>query len=410
MQTNQSSSTVQVDRGERTVLDAAEAALDAYTRQANPGGGFEDPGPLVVAAMLAEAAPPGAPRPVPEAVVAWLSRCKGSTYYANLGVTGGMAGFVLGLQRAALTWPEFGRIAATMRTRLVEAAAELPWRRDQVGWNDYDLISGPSGTLAVLAADPTCVTEECAPLVEHLVWLCDGADLPRLRVGQYQDEELRRFNHGRINAGIGHGVPGVVAGLRAAADAGALSAAGFDALRRTADWVVRQSFVDSRGVQSWGSLGLHDDADLRAKLAGHASRRQAWCYGNPGITWALWEAGRVLEDQALMEFASAAAGSFLAVYDDDAYLDHKYPDRIGICHGAAGLLLVFDAFDRYAGLPGAARLRDHLAHFLQERLDELVVGTETSMSLLAGVPGAIASLLSYRRADDRQWLSGFGLR
>lgn len=392
-----------------SVLDAADAVLEAYLCRSGPGDGpFEDPGVLVVAAMWARATGSGAPRPVPEAVTAWVRRCRGGA--GNLGVSGGgMAGFVLGLARAAMTWPEFGATAGRMRSRLVAAAGRRPWRRAEVGWEDYDLITGPSGTLAVLASDPACTPAECAPLVDHLVGLC-GGDLSGLRIGQYRDEPLRGFNTGRINAGAGHGVPGIAAGLRAAADAGALPAAGFDALRRLAGWLVDQSFVDSRGVRSWPSTGWDDpDTGFRATPARHASRRQAWCYGNPGVAWTIWEIGRVLEDPELMAFAFDAAGSFLAAYDDGYYLDDGYPDRVGICHGAAGLLLIFDAFARYAQLPGASRLRDHLARFLTERLGELVVGPQTDLSLLAGATGVVAALLS-GDGDDRGWLAGFGLR
>jgi hypothetical protein len=388
---------------------AADALLDAYTARSGPGGGpFEDPGVLVVAAMAADAGPPGAPRPVPEAVRAWLARCRGGA--GHLGVSGGgMAGFVLALTRASSTWPELAPTAATMRTRLAGAAARAPWRRDQVGWDDYDLISGPAGTLAVLAADPAGSPADCAPIADHLTALCGTADLAGLRVGQYRDDLLRGFNFGRVNAGIGHGAPGVAVGLRAAADAGALTAAGADALRRLTGWLVEQSYLDGRGVRSWPSTGRPGHRP-DAAAARHVSRRQAWCYGNPGIAWALWEAARVLDDPELTGFAADAAGSFLAAYDDDLYLDDRYPDRVGICHGAAGLLLVLDAFDRYAELPGAGQLSEHLARFLADRLDRLVHGPATDLSLLAGAAGVVATLLSHHRSDDRRWLAAFGLR
>lgn len=405
MLTNQNTTT--------NVLDAAEAVLTAYTRRSGPGDGpFEDPGVLVLAAMWAQAAGSGAPRPMPDAATAWVGRCRGGA--GHLGVSGGgMAGFVLGLREASTAWPELAPTAARMRTRLVDAAARRPWRRAEVGWEDYDLIQGPSGTLAVLASDPAGTPEDCAPLIEHLVEL-SGGDLSGLRVGQYQGEPLRGFNTGRINVGVGHGVPGVVIGLRTAADAGVLPAAGFDALGRLADWLVGQSFVDARGVRSWPSAGLdNDDTEIRARLTRHASRRQAWCYGNPGVAWTIWEAGRVLADPELMAFALDAAGSFLAAYDG-SYLDDDYPDQVGICHGAAGLLLIFDAFARYAQLSGAAQLRDHLADFLQERLeqrlDDLVQGSPSDLSLLAGAAGAVATLLTCLRDGGRGWMAAFGLR
>jgi hypothetical protein len=399
---------------------AAEAVLRRYARHVHAGreplDGFEDPGPLLVAALLS--ARPGAGAaldsgsPAAAAARTWLAASRGRA--AHLGVSGrGLAGFVLALRQAATVWPMLRPLAVRARGQLVAQAELRPWHREPVSWPDYDLITGASGTLLTLAADPDCVPADCAATVAHLVGLSAAVGLPGLRLGRHRDDELIGWNYGRVNCGMGHGAPGVAAALCGAADAGALPPEGVEALRNVTSWLAGQSFVDARGVRTWPAGGF-DAAGRPGAGAGapHAARRQAWCYGTPGNSWTLWEAGRVLGDPGLTALAEQAAGSFIAAYDDDFYLDEDYPDRVGICHGAAGLLLIFDAFARYAGLPGAAALAEHLAGFLVARLDRIVAGQDADPTLLSGAGGVVAALLTYHGggAGGRPWLAAFGLR
>jgi hypothetical protein len=392
------------------VRDAAVGVLEAYVNTPGADGpsgwGFEDPGPLLVAALLADGGDVQSDPLLYRTVKAWLSGSGRNT--GNLGLCGrGMAGFVLALAQASSVWPVLREPASGARARLVALSAEAPWRRRDVGWEDYDLILGPSGTLASLAADPACTASECAPTADHLIRLCVDEDLGGLRLGRHQGDGLRDFNVGRVNCGIGHGAPGVMAGLQVAARAGALPDGGLDALRRLATWLTRQSFVDPRGLLTWPTA----ERDLAGDRAvGRAAQRQAWCYGTPGIAWTLWEAAQALDDPALEALAMEAARTFLAAYDDDFYLIGAYPHHVGICHGAAGVLLTFDAFDRFAGLPGAAALRDHLAGYLHQRLEHMVRLAADELTMLSGASGVVAALLTYGRDGGRQWLQGFGLR
>jgi hypothetical protein len=81
-----------------------------------------------------------------------------------------------------------------------------------------------------------------------------------------------------------------------------------------------------------------------------------------------------------------------------------------MCHGAAGTMMVFDAFHRYAELPGALGLRDHLADVLDSRLDEIVDATDGDTTLFSGSAGALTALLTVRHDTGRLWLRAFGLR
>ncbi|MFC0539958.1 lanthionine synthetase LanC family protein [Kutzneria chonburiensis] len=137
-------------------------------------------------------------------------------------------------------------------------------------------------------------------------------------------------------------------------------------------WLLKQSFVDQQ--------------------------RQGWCYGIPGIAWALWTAGARTEAVRLVRILCQTFDPELNLYGEPA-------DRLGICHGAAGVLLIADAFAR-EGVSGAKVLSDLMQTYLVERLD-LVAGLDDT--LLRGGSGVLAALLTVRGAD-RRWLRCLGLR
>jgi lantibiotic biosynthesis protein len=386
--------------GAATVRAAAEGVIDAFAALTAKPDAAGDIGPVVLAAALAtgRAGPvPADDTPLGRALVVWLQQLRSPAHPGLLG--GGTAGRLLGLRIAATSWPRLGHLAAAVRTRLRTYVAASPWASTDVGWPDYDLVTGPAGILLAFAADPAVDASGTAPLVAHLARLCAENDLRGLRVGQYRDDELRGWNHGRINMGLAHGVPGVAAALCASGYAGTPMEVIERPLRRLTSRMVAESYADARGVVSWavGSPGPRPAPQ-------HACRRQAWCYGCPGNAWTLWEAGRLLGEPDLQAFASQAAVSFISAYDDDFYVD-----GLDICHGAAGLLAVLDAFTRHTPVPGAAALRDHLAGFLTDRLDAIAELASRDCSLQSGASGVIMALFA-ADGGDRRWLAALGLR
>jgi class I lanthipeptide synthase len=383
-----------------TVRATAGQVLDSFTSSAVKVCAPGDIGPAVLAAGLATgpAGPlPTGDTPAGRALVTWLRQIQGPAHLGLLG--GGTAGRLLALRIAATAWPRLGSLTEAVRTRLRAHVAASTWASTDVGWSDYDLVAGPAGILLAFAADPAIDASGSSHLVAHLTRLGAEDDLRGLRVGQYQDDELRGWNRGRINMGLAHGLPGVAAALCAAACAGSPVEVIERPLRRLTSLMIAESYVDARGVVSWppGSPGPRPAPQ-------EAHRRQAWCYGCPGNAWTLWEASKLLGEPGIQAFASRAAASFISAYDDDFYLD-----GLDICHGAAGLLAVFDAFARHTSVPGAAALRDHLAGFLTDRLDAIAELASRDCSLQSGASGVIMALLA-ADGGDRRWLAALGLR
>ncbi|MEV5981804.1 lanthionine synthetase LanC family protein [Streptomyces sp. NPDC052114] len=355
-----------------------------------------DFGPAVLAALTASASSSGTPpprdAPASRAVAAWLRQLRhGCTHPGLFGW--GLGGYLLGLRTAASVWPALGGLAGTAFRELAGVAGR--WHTRDLAWYDYDVVTGAAGTVLALAADPSCTQDDLTHAVGHLTALCDGGELSGLRVGRYKGEEMRGWNHGRVNSGAAHGAAGVALALCRAADTAGLTPQLTLSLDHLASWYLSRYESGVRGIVVWPPAG---------NLAHLPSRPLTWCYGTPGIAWALWETGRILDDAPLREFALHVAASFLRGYDDEA----DRPD-LSLCHGLPGLALVCDAFDRHARLPGAAALRDRLVGRVLERLEEVVELGERDCTLLTGATGACAALLTLE-TGDRTWLPAFGLR
>ncbi|MEV0386459.1 lanthionine synthetase LanC family protein [Nonomuraea sp. NPDC050643] len=393
------------------VRAAAERLLETYTAAADPARSLpdqdqiarearalSDSGPAILATLLAGPERPASDSAAGRALAAWLRGFRRPAPHVGLHGCGATAR-MFSLRIASATWPRLAQPLARQRDMLSGHIAGGPWRTEQVGWSDYDLITGAAGVLVAFAADPDADAAARAPLVAHLTRLCEGAELGRLRVGQYLDDHLRGWNYGRINLGLAHGLPGILAALTATADVDGLGGEARDVVRRLADRLVAESYTDGRGVITWPFGTRRLDGHRASRGNG---RRQAWCYGGPGNAWVLWEAARVLEDDELGAFAVESARSFLNAYDDAFYLD-----SLGICHGAAGLMLVYDAFARHTPLTEAAKLADHLAGHLRDSLD--AVADLGDMWLQGGSTGVLAALLTVE-GGDRRWLAALALR
>lgn len=188
---------------------------------------------------------------------------------------------------------------------------------------------------------------------------------------------------------------------RAGSDRDAVAAA----LGGLARWLAAEAYRDDRGILTWPTAG-----GMGPPARSHP--RQAWCCGCPGAAWALWEAGTAPGGPgcAFAALGAAAMRSLCENYDEDFHLcGDTASDRLGVCHGAAGVLAVADAFVRHAGLVEAGALRRRLAARLRRHGDEVAELARTDVSLLTGASGVLAALRTASGAA-RGWLPVIGLR
>lgn len=198
---------------------------------------------------------------------------------------------------------------------------------------DHDLVSGLVGFGVYACERLPGVTAWAAldRIVTRLGNLADedGAGARWFTPARRLSPAPRRLSPaGHWDLGMAHGAAGVVAFLAHARAAGADGPTADDLVGLAAEWLVRQQLPP--GSPSRYSPWLAPDQPPRPA-------RSAWCYGDPGVAVALLAAGR--RDDAVEVARAAATRPVESCGVVDA----------GICHGAAGLLHVFNRLHQETG-------------------------------------------------------------
>ncbi|MFI9722224.1 lanthionine synthetase C family protein [Streptomyces sp. NPDC052396] len=258
------------------------------------------------------------------------------------------------------------------------ARALARWERQRrpqdgacVSIGTYDAISGLAGLGAHLLDDP-CRFGVLAEVLTTLTGLTaplrvNGRVLPGWWTAQFQEGLApATVETGHANAGLAHGVPGPLALLALAREAGVTVPGQDAAIQVLARWLmdIRQDGEDGPWWPRTMVLGPGGEVVPRESAPG----RPSWCYGTAGIARALYLAGRALDSAEWREAAVAALRAALS----GARRAHGGPaaDRLkdaGLCHGWSGLL---QAAWRMADDTGDPVLRAQLP-WLAERVLEL---------------------------------------
>jgi len=199
-------------------------------------------------------------------------------------------------------------------------------------WAGYDLISGPAGIGRVLLAACLAGHHAAEPglnamLTTLTVMITSPARRPGWWIPAQPEQPTRLHPSGEAATGMAHGIAGPLAFLAAGHEAGYSTDGQAAAIRTAAAWLVR-----------WRTGGCWPPAITGDELASGIpdpmpGRRDAWCYGAPGISAALALASRALDDDALARASQEAIASLASrpasTWDADGP---------ALCHGHAGVL------------------------------------------------------------------------
>ena len=142
------------------------------------------------------------------------------------------------------------------------------------------------------------------------------------------------------------------------------------------------------------------------------SGRLAWCYGDIGVAISLWHAGQALKDDHLLKKAREILISSSRRRKPD---ETKVVD-VGICHGAAGLMHMYQYMYEQTG---ATELKEAADYWCQQTLD-MAIHTQgyagymqkrgdtenpwvAELSLLEGIAGIGLSIIAYLSPNTSQW-------
>lgn len=296
---------------------------------------------------------------------------------------GGMAG--LGWVAAHVT-DDAGELLNIVDASLARTLDVACWDRD------YDLIGGLVGIgVYLLERQSPLLTRvldhleaTCVRIGDAIAWFTTAQLMPPNQRGLWPD--------GHFNCGLAHGVPGVLALLaRIVEQTGDPRAA--DLGRGAARWIWEQRLPASAASAFPG-------------IASGPASRTAWCYGDPGVTLALWRAERAFgsrEDEAL-ELAAAWLRRSVDVNDAD------------LCHGSTGLAQIAARMFHATADP---RFRDAAIRWLDHAESQRVAGAglagyrthlvvgptrwRTSARFLDGVAGVGLALLAAISPIEPAW-------
>lgn len=302
----------------------------------------------------------------------------------------GLFGGVLGATWiAAHIADEVDDLVALVDAAVLEALSIASWQ------GPYDLMSGLVGYAVYFAdRDDAAANAALARIVDHLVEL--GEPTPagttwHTRPELLPEHQRRTFPTGYYNCGMAHGVAGIVAVLAKIAarpDAPPATRALHHEAKR---WLLAQR------------LGAAGFPDMFANDSPSPSRT-AWCYGDPGVTLALWRGDSAHDD--LDEITQR----WMQRSPDEA----KVVDA-GLCHGAAGLAHIcnrlYHATGRIAYRDAA---RSWFAHTLALRVPDAGIAGfraynprsaswSAEPSLLEGAVGIGLALLAALTPIEPEW-------
>jgi hypothetical protein len=277
---------------------------------------------------------------------------------------------------------------------------------------DYDVVGGLAGLgLYTLDRLPRPAAAEClSRVVDRLATLAEprgGGVTLHTPPARLLSQTAAVYPRGYYNLGVAHGVPGVLPLLAAACAAGVARARPL--LDGMVAWALAQELPEGAGSR-FPTLLTPDQAPADA-----APSRAAWCYGDPGIAaallWAARTAGEPAWEAAALRVAQAAA---------QRSLDSAGVRDAGLCHGSAGLGLLFNRLYQATGedtlreaarawyeqtlAPGLRRPGEGVAGYLSwgPRPDG-TGGWIAERGLLTGAAGVGLSLLAAVSPIEPRW-------
>ncbi|WP_082526870.1 lanthionine synthetase LanC family protein [Kitasatospora sp. MBT63] len=295
-----------------------------------------------------------------------------------------------------------GRAAAWLAAR-AQGLAEHQTTRLLAGcigtvWGVYDTIKGLAGIGRVLLAAVQLGIAEADPgltaaLTALTTLITTAGDAGRPGWWVRAEEHVLAVPgtlppSGTANTGAAHGIAGPLSLLALAHQAGISVPDQEQAIATAAHWLLNWAAPGP----SWPPYVSGDDlAQLpdAERLAAAPGRRDAWCYGTPGIATALHHTGRALADPVLLALARSALDALAR--RPPATWDTTGP---GLCHGSAGVLEVAVRLDHRPLADAAAR---HTANTFHK--------AGSDIGFLTGRAGAALALATHHRplAQQVQW-------
>ncbi|MEK3731966.1 MULTISPECIES: lanthionine synthetase C family protein [unclassified Paenibacillus] len=302
----------------------------------------------------------------------------------------------------------------------LQACSELAKQKNGVPVQTFDTISGASGLGRYLLKN--CAAPHLAPLIEPLLQFLITLTQPIQVHGKtvpgwftpselhLTDRDKQIFSMGSFNCGMAHGIPGPLALLSIAYNSGIEIPGQHNAIEYMTEWLLSSQEEDELGSYWPHIIPFEYDK----KTVGHTLQRQreAWCYGTPGVTSALYTASLSLKNPSLKQHALQ---TFIQSVTYEC--EKNEMSSPSICHGLSGLLLMCQRMWSNSKAPELEPLIQRITTELLQRFNpnhplcfkdaepESAESTRwlTKAGLLEGAAGIGSVLLSVAEQQSNDW-------
>lgn len=201
--------------------------------------------------------------------------------------------------------------------------------------DDFDVMLGWSGILRVLLEfDNDLYDTELNKIIEDIsLYLIElgtftNNSKPRwfIEYAQLSDIEKETFVEGFYNNGMSHGISGVLASLSILYIKGYRFNGLESSINNIRTWLL-QNILEHRGIEYIPNVTVDNNTTF--------NHRDAWCYGTPGVSTALFISAMTDENFYIKEKSIELFKTFLKRASEE----HKLISPT-ICHGFAGILIL----------------------------------------------------------------------
>ncbi len=265
-----------------------------------------------------------------------------------LSLSSGLSGVALAVECASDNGRNYQRVLfgidSALAARIDSILSTVERYQDHCALPDYDAISGLAGigTYLLMRPDGADNRAQIERILKVLIDLSQSVNgIPKYKTPRNLLDKWfaadERFQHGLLNLGLSHGIPGPLMTLSLAKLNGFVSEGLDTALETLADILIKTAQRDEWGINWASAVPLSEDQN--SFVMGPLYTRTAWCYGSPGVASALYTAGRALENSTYKKFAVDSMRDAVA-----RPTKYRCLEGSAFCHGRAGLLQVLLRF------------------------------------------------------------------
>lgn len=350
--------------------------------------------------------------------------------YSDLSLFGGLSGVAFAVMVASRNGERYqafltkvNEILVERYKQLVEGSRQYRLKKEGTAAQWYDVIVGISGGGRYFLSNSN--QEEAretlkiilTELIETTIPIeIQGHQVPGWFISrsvQFLEKDRQLYPNGNFNLGLAHGIPGPLSLLSLSLLKGVKVKGQEEAMQLIIEWILRWKQEDEFGPYWYDRISFEEEVGLVESFPHR--RREAWCYGTPGVARSLYLAGKALNDTSLKKLANDA---FKAV--------HARPEKLKdlnsptFCHGMAGLLQMTWVMARDTG---DQKYQDELEKWLDrlhqrfdsslpfgyQDLEPTTVGYRglNKAGLLEGVSGIALTLLTVGSLGERAWDQAF---